>query len=177
MITKKLKSGSLLSIRLALPSDAPRIIPYVKSVGDETNFLTFSGAEFNKTIIEEKAIIQDHLDTDNKLFIIGEINGELVSILNAGGKQKPRLMHVVEFGVSVRKAHWGKGIGGHMIEYLIDWGKANEVVKKINLMVVEHNVNAVGLYERLGFELEGRLRKDFYEGGKYYDGIAMGIEV
>jgi len=172
-----INSSESLSIRLALPTDAARIISYVKAVGDESDFLTFSGSEFNKTIAEEEAIIQDHLDTENKIFIVGEIDGEIVSILNAGGKQKPRLRHVVEFGVSVRKAYWGTGIGRQMIEYLIDWGKENPVIKKINLMVVEHNTSAIKLYERIGFEHEGRLRKDFYEGGKYYDGIAMGIEV
>jgi RimJ/RimL family protein N-acetyltransferase len=172
-----LKSSETLTIRLALPSDAARIITYVQSVGDESDFLTFSGSEFNKTIAEEEAIIQDHLDTHNKIFIVGEINGQIVSILNAGGKQKPRLRHVIEFGVSVRKDHCDKGIGRHMVEYLISWGKNNDIVKKINLMVVEHNLGALKLYEQLGFEYEGRLRKDFYEGGKYYDGLAMGLEV
>jgi len=173
----KLKSDSILKVRLAQPSDAEPIIDYVKAVGDESDFLTFSGSEFNKTIEEEQAIIQDHIDTINKIFILGEIDGEIVSILNAGGKQKPRLRHVVEFGISVRREHWGKGIGGHMIKYLLEWGRANTVVKKINLMVVEHNLGALHLYEKIGFVREGRLRKDFFEGGKYYDGIAMGIEV
>ncbi len=65
-----LKSSESLTIRLAHPSDAAAIITHVKLVGNESAFLTFDGKDFNKTISEEEAIIQECLDTENKIFIV-----------------------------------------------------------------------------------------------------------
>ncbi|WP_396129186.1 GNAT family N-acetyltransferase [Exiguobacterium mexicanum] len=48
-------------------------------------------------------------------------------------------------------------------------------IHKINLSVIETNEKAVALYERYGFEQEGRLRHDKrLRDGHYYDTIWMG---
>ena len=107
---ERLKNGELLIIRHAEPADAKAIIGYVKTVGDETTFLTFEGWEFTKTEEEEMAIISAHRDAPNKLFIVALIDGKVVGLLNVSASHKKRLQHKGEFGISVLKAHWKKGI-------------------------------------------------------------------
>lgn len=61
-----------------------------------------------------------------------------------------------------------RGIGQRLIEYVLEVGKKN-MVKKITLEVRVSNINAIRLYEKLGFK-KGDLLKDYY---KIEDGIAM----
>ena len=164
-----------LIIRPATIDDAEAIIKHVKIVGDETDFLTFSSNDFNKSIEEERQIIQDHNSTDNQLFVVAEYNGQIIGVSNMMASQKPRLRHIGEFGISVLKSYWGHGIGSAIIKYLIDWAKKGGVITKINLIVQQDNIKAYRLYEKLGFEKEGELRRALKVNGVYYDAYYMGM--
>lgn len=170
-----LKSGEEMIIRKARPSDAAVLNAYLRQVADETTFLSFDASEWTKTDDEEAIIIQDYINTVNKTYFIALIDNDIVAHINAAGSQKKRLRHNVEFGVSILKDHWHKGIGTLLINKLIFWAKSNPIVRKINLMVSAHNTRAILLYRHLGFEYQGRIKNDNYVDGKYYDGISMGM--
>ena len=177
MKTIILKNGELLTIREAKENDAQAIIEFVKAVGDESDNLTFSGSEFNKTIEEEKAILRDHAEQENQIFVIAFINDELVGQMNAHASSKPRLRHACEFGISTRKHHWGKGIATEVLTYLIAWAKDNPVIRKVNLRANVSNKKAIALYERMGFEHEGCHKRDFFLDGEFQDAVSMGLIV
>ena len=63
-----------IKIQKAKKDDAIAIIEYVRTVADETDFLTFDSSEFNKTVEEEQQIIEEHNSTKNKLFIIAKLD-------------------------------------------------------------------------------------------------------
>jgi RimJ/RimL family protein N-acetyltransferase len=170
-----LKSGEILTIREATKADASALLQHVKKVGDESDFLTFSGSEFNYSLAEEEAIIEKHRQNPNQIFLLGFVNGEVVSVMNVEASQKPRLQHIGEFGISVVKAHWGKGVGSAMIQFMIHWAKNTGLIRKINLRVVEKNTSAIHLYKKLGFEMEGRIKRDFWVNGEFQDAYCMGI--
>lgn len=54
------------------------------------------------------------------------------------------------------------------------WADTNGI-QKITLNVLETNTNAIKLYQKLGFEIEGILKKDkLLSDGKLYNTIMMG---
>ena len=65
------------------------------------------------------------------------------------------------------------GIGRILIKGLLDWGKENKINKKISLYVFSTNKNAIALYKKMGFKIEGRFRRDMIINGKYVDSVAM----
>ncbi len=54
-----------------------------------------------------------------------------------------------------------QGIGTGMLRYLMEWGR-RQGVRRFTLEVRKGNLAAVGLYEKLGFVVEGK-RRDFYQ--------------
>ncbi len=171
----KLRNGDLLTIREASEGDASAIIEFIKTIGDESDNLTFSGSEFNNTIEEEKVILRDHKEKENQIFVIAYIDGEIVGQMNARASQKPRLKHVCEFGISTRKQHWGKGIATEVLTYLIEWAQSNAVIRKVNLRANVNNEKAIALYERMGFQHEGLHKRDFFLHGEFIDAVSMGL--
>lgn len=68
----------------------------------------------------------------------------------------------------------GYSIGKNLLKESIDWADSNQI-KKITLNVLETNYNAIRLYEKYGFEVEGILKKDkILSDRNYYNTILMG---
>ncbi|WP_184311737.1 GNAT family N-acetyltransferase [Anaerosolibacter carboniphilus] len=173
----KLKNGQSMILREAVPEDAEAMITFVNQVAGESDNLTFGPGEFAVTLDQEKSILAEFQQGLNQLFLIGEIDGEIVGNLTFRGGHRPRVAHVGEFGISVLKKYWGLGIGKYLLEYLIDWAREVGFIYKINLRVKEDNEGAIQLYRKMGFREEGRLTRDFCIDGRYYDSIAMGLQI
>ncbi|MEK7434212.1 MAG: GNAT family N-acetyltransferase [Cyanobacteriota bacterium] len=179
MINKKikLKNDIELIIRKAKISDALEIIEYVDTISGETDFLTFGKGEFNKTLEEEEKIIEEHNNSENRIFLVAEINNKIIGVLNVNANNKKRLKHICFFGISVKKDYWGQGVASNLILTLIEWAKSTGIIKKINLSVLENNITAIDLYKKFGFKIEGVITRDLYLNGIYYNSLAMGIEI
>jgi len=175
MQTILLKTDEQLIIREAQKADASPILQYVKTVGDESNFLTFSGAEFTLSREEEEAVLEAHHLAPNQIYLLAEIEGQIVGVLNVKSSKRKRLEHIGEFGVSVLKKHWNKGIGGHLLRYTVDWAKATGLIRKLNLRVIANNEAAIHLYQKIGFVEEGRVSRDMRIGEQFFDSLLMGL--
>jgi len=172
-----IRNNKGLVIREAQVKDAQKILDYLNIIAVESDFLTFGEGELGISIKEEIDFIEDCLKSDNKLFLVGEMDGEIVSTLNFIAGKRPRIKHAGELGISVLKKYWGLGIGKEMIVYLIEWAKSNNKIKKMNLRVREDNVRGIALYERLGFVKEGFITREFKINDRYYGCYHMGLEI
>ncbi|WP_394139851.1 GNAT family N-acetyltransferase [Cytobacillus oceanisediminis] len=121
-----------------------------------------------------KQIIHDDTESDCNLFLVAEVNGRIVGFSRCEGSKLNRSAHKVEFGVCVLKEYWGFGIGTNFLIESIQWADSNGI-KKITLKVLETNEKAINLYKKLGFEVEGTLKKDKkLSDGIFYNTILMG---
>lgn len=63
-----------------------------------------------------------------------------------------------EYGIMMGdKEQWGKGFANEASERIIDYCFNNLKLSQITLGVIEHNTNAVKLYEKLGFIIYNRV--------------------
>jgi [ribosomal protein S5]-alanine N-acetyltransferase len=84
--------------------------------------------------------------------------------------------NVSELGLLIGdKNYWGRGVGYEACRLIMEYGFKTLRLRKIYLAVYESNPGAKRLYEKLGFTLEGALRKHVYVKGNYYDKYLMGI--
>ncbi|MFH0862491.1 MAG: GNAT family protein [Candidatus Altiarchaeota archaeon] len=103
------------------------------------------------------------------IFADGKVVG---SALLQPVKKSSRSSHVAEFGVSIAREYWGRGIGSKAVRFILQDARSRGL-KKVSLCVVEDNHRARRLYLRHGFREEGRLRKHTKVGGGYRDIILM----
>jgi len=167
----------MLTIREAKNEDASVILDYVNKVGAETDNLTFGEGGFGISEEEESALINNITKLDNQLMLCAFIDGKLTGQLVFRGGSRPRIRHSGEFGITVLKEHWGKGVGSELINNLIAWAKETQIIKKINLRVRSDNQSAIGLYRKFGFVSEGTISRDLFINGKFYDSIHMGMDI
>jgi RimJ/RimL family protein N-acetyltransferase len=79
-------------------------------------------------------------------------------------------------GFTVSRLFQGKGFGSEILEY-VKRSAVNENIKRIELTVDTRNENAINLYRKVGFEIEGTLRNNFKlsSTGQYYDEYIMAL--
>lgn len=161
-------------IRSANETDAKKLSEVRLQTDGETENLD---RERGEAYIDEpgfKQIIKVDTESLNNLFLVAEVDEEIVGFSRCAGNSLKRTSHKVEFGVCVLKEFWGYGIGQNLLKKSIDWADSNEI-KKMNLSVLETNGKAIKLYEKYGFEVEGTLKNDkLLSDGKYYHTILMG---
>ncbi|MGD6897686.1 N-acetyltransferase family protein [Bacillus infantis] len=162
------------SIREAKIEDAKSLSELrVKIDGETENMDRESGEDFISEEGFKKVILNDSKQKTH-LFLVAEADGKLVGFSRCEGSNLRRTAHKVEFGVCVLKDYWGNGIGKRLLINSIRWAEDTDI-KKITLQVLETNENAIQLYKRVGFVIEGVLRRDkLLSDGKYYDTIVMG---
>jgi len=103
---------------------------------------------------------------------VAEFQNEIIGWADIIPKQKEAVKHVGELGVGVIAEHRGKGIGKVLLQHVIEHSWENGL-KRIELEVYSSNLDAVALYEKLGFEHEGTKRNDTLIDGRYEDSLIM----
>jgi len=85
-----------------------------------------------------------------------------------------RLAHRGVFGMAVEPDWRRIGIGQGLLTVFIEWAKKNPNLEKICLAVISTNSRALALYEKMGFQEEGRrVREVQFGNNNYVDDILM----
>lgn len=136
----------------------PATNPYLLyGVMDETSFRPI----FNELL--EKNIIYVFEDADKTIGMF-----KLIPLLH-------RNSHIAYLGgLAIHPDYAGKGYGKKMMEEIITLGKQMGLIR-IELSTAIINDKAIALYEKVGFEKEGVLRKYTYlkSEGKFLDEVMM----
>jgi RimJ/RimL family protein N-acetyltransferase len=70
---------------------------------------------------------------------------------------------------------WDGGLGGDVLRTLLRYGFEQLNLNRIYLRVFADNERAVHLYEKIGFQHEGRWREHEFRHGRYHDMLWMAI--
>ena len=88
-------------------------------------------------------------------------------------ESNPRRRHSGGLGIMVRTDCQGQGIGTALLEAVLDLADNWLMLRRVELEVYADNQRAVRLYEKFGFETEGRKREASVKNGAYVDLLVM----
>jgi len=164
------------TIRQAVPDDAEALIVRLQGLIEEPgiNFLLGPG-EFSVTVEQERGWLQQHLDSDNSIFLVAEAGGRIIGNLSCEGGRRAAERHVGTLGISVDADWRGRGVGKALMQAAVDWARGTGVLRRLQLDVFCRNEPAIALYGKFGFEVEGRRRQAVCKEGEYLDVYVMGL--
>jgi RimJ/RimL family protein N-acetyltransferase len=114
-------------------------------------------------------------DPDSLHMVIETLDGEAVGA--CGYNTIDRRARDAEVGIWVGKPYWNRGYGSDAMRVLCRFGFRQMNLQRITLHVYETNPNARHVYDRLGFVLEGTIRRGQFVHGRHVDVHIMGLLV
>lgn len=169
----RLKDGRKACVREARGEDAERMVELNEHVLTETSFHIREPDEYPARVDMEARFVRSVAERSDALYLIVELDGDLVGMLLFQAERLRRARHVGSFGMAVLTEYQRQGVGTRLLEGLLDWCREQPRMEKIKLEVFSDNQVAIKLYERHGFVREGVRRREIRVDGRYVDVIMM----
>ncbi|MEZ4774161.1 MAG: GNAT family N-acetyltransferase [Bacteroidia bacterium] len=161
-----------MNLREIHVTDAEAFIKLLSTIESESPFALLEPGERRTTIREQMDEIETILDRDNQTILIVEDGAELVGWLGAFGDSHRRTRHNVLLAVGVREDYRRKGIGSWLFTEIEKWAWAHNI-RRMELIVLSQNKAGIGLYRKMGFQIEGTKRESYLLDGEYVDEYIM----
>lgn len=71
--------------------------------------------------------------------------------------------------------YWGHGYASETYHLLLDYLFNERNINRVQAYVLESNVASIKMHQKVGFVIEGTLRKSVYKNGKYQDQVLLSI--
>lgn len=105
--------------------------------------------------------------------LVAVIDNKVVGNLSLMTTNRPRKKHVGSIGMGVNDAFAGRGAGSALMQACVDMADSWLNLIRLELTVFHDNAPAIALYEKFGFEHEGRHKHYAFRNGRYEDTLAM----
>jgi diamine N-acetyltransferase len=144
---------------------------FVHQMDNNANVMRYWFEEPYETFVELTALYDEHIhdQTERRFVVVCENK-------NAGLVELVEIDHVhrrAEFQIVIAPDHQGKGLARRAAELAMDYGFGVLNLHKVYLVVDKDNKKAIHIYEKLGFQVEGVLRQEFFINGQYRDVTRM----
>jgi len=165
------------TIREALPDDAESLLAHVRTVLAEPGIdIPITPEEFDISLEDERVFLQTIHETPNSRFVVAvDGEGRIIGEANLRGGRRKALQHAAERGLTVRREGRDRGVGSALSAALLDGARGTGQLKRIYLHVYARNARGIHVYEKFGFQVEGRRHAAIYQDGEYLDDLVMGL--
>lgn len=166
--------GKQVILRGASVTDASD--EYLSWINDAETTRGLVSGLFPSTMEELKTYLEESTrNKDSIMFAICDVNSGR-HIGNIKLDQFDWVSRTCELGILIGDANSrGKGIGKEVCRLVLEYAFDQLNIRKVFLAVFANNPGAKKLYENLGFQEEGCLRKHVWREGQYMDLHQMGI--
>jgi RimJ/RimL family protein N-acetyltransferase len=168
----RLPGSEAFWVRSLEPSDAAALLP-IKNDPEIGELVRATARTY--TPAEMEAWVERHRQArDEAFFVIADETDTAIG--HVALYQLDPVNRSAEFGILLgAKGVWGRGIGTKATRFMIEHGFDELGLRRIYLDVLETNARARSIYEKLGFNVEGRLRQHQFKNGAFVDVLVMGL--
>nr|WP_139189581.1 GNAT family N-acetyltransferase [Evansella caseinilytica] len=149
------KDNESIYIRAAQTSDGLQMQRLTEEVIKEEDGLIMTMDDFTMTVEQQAEKNGYFLQHPKAITLVAERNRQIIGILTIEPQFLMKTAHRGTLGLIVKKFFRSQGIGKALMIQAIRWAKIDGQYEKLELEVLENNLQAISLYKRLGFELEG----------------------
>lgn len=173
-----LNDGNKCLLRNAEASDAQAVYDIFCLTHGQTEHLLTYPDENSFDLAQERQFLIEREESGSAVELCAFVNGQLAGtagIEPVGTMDKVK--HRADFGISVDRAYWRKGIGRALTDACIQCAKQAGYAQ-VELNVVSTNTGAIALYRSAGFAEYGRNPRGFRtRDGRWQELVLMRLEL
>ena len=163
------------NVRTATLEDCKAVLALQRDVMTEADeYFVRTVAELDEEGDSACDALHGLLKRDNCMWIIAEMDGEIIGSLDFHGGRYDRVRHVGNFGMLVRRDYRNQGVGTALLETMLDWAHSNPCIEKVSTTLFTTNARAMTLYSKHGFVGQGVRQREYQVSpGRYLDAVVM----
>jgi RimJ/RimL family protein N-acetyltransferase len=161
-------------IRFAGPDDAAALLRLKQRLDLQTSFMLLEPDERETSVQALADELGAVARSGNSVMIVAECGDELVGYVELAGGAFRRNRTTACLVIGVLAEASGQGLGAGLLAEAKGWAAAHGV-HRLELTVMAHNQRAAGLYERMGFSVEGRRAQCLVIDGRFVDELYMAV--
>ncbi|PGM51027.1 GNAT family N-acetyltransferase [Bacillus sp. AFS053548] len=162
-----------MNIREIKLEDAENFAKLIIEVENQAHFMLYGAGERKTTTEKQRKQLEVIEKSPNStIFVAEETTGRLVGYAFAIGSTAKRKKHSVYLAIGILEEFTGKGLGTKLFQALEEWA-INHSIFRLELTVVKQNEVAVGLYKKMGYQIEGTKINSLIIDGKRFDEYYM----
>lgn len=146
-----------IEIRDVETCDAASVLDYLMELQSE-KLDTISRMQI-PSLKSEQDWIEGAIDAEHDAIFLAWNNDAVIGMLDVQSGKCPHNRHAGMFGMSVARDWRQRGVGTRLVRAVLERSGSWQDFCRLELNVVPWNTGAISLYEKLGFEHEGRKRK------------------
>jgi RimJ/RimL family protein N-acetyltransferase len=161
-------------VRIADPGDAAALLRLKQRLDQETAFMLLEPDERDpcvQALAEQLGAVER---SGNSVVIVAGSSGELAGYVELTGGSFRRNKITAHLVIGILAEASGQGVGARLLAEAKRWA-AEHGVHRLELTVMAHNHRAIGLYERMGFTVEGRRTQCLVIDGRFVDELYMAV--
>jgi RimJ/RimL family protein N-acetyltransferase len=159
-----------LVIRQATEDDAERLLSFAAQRFAERLPVLFESVV--PPSLEDRREFLHRVQAEGGVIFVADNGREIVGVLDFHRAKRPQAAHGGALGMSVTNEHRRRGVGAALLQALLSW-TSDAGISRIELEVFDTNAPAIRLYERMGFQHEGRRRQAVIVAGRKIDILLM----
>lgn len=160
-------------IRTIEASDVRAFITLQEEIFQQTNFMYNTPHELQLTVQQLRKDLSNWKKLRNRTILLCILNGAFAGYAVIYGFKYTRLKHVASVHLAVKAEHQRKGIGKSLMQEVENWAK-KRAITRLELHVMENNRGAVQLFEKIGFQHEGKRLQSIKLNNAFINEYAMG---
>lgn len=126
---------------------------------------------FNQNWAEETS--KRKVDDDSFHWVIETLNGDPVGSISSHDCSPHN--GTFSYGIDIAEEHRGKGYAREAIRLVARYYFEERRYQKVNVQIHADNIASIKLHERIGFKLEGTLRRMVFTKGQFLDVHLYGL--
>lgn len=162
-----------MTIRHAHIDDAQQLITLFDTLDRQSTFMLLAPGERDLSLENQQKQMLNFIDsTSQVMFVKQREQAELVGFVVGVAGNFKRNKHSLYCVMGVVEQYQAQGIGKALLNRLQDWAKQHHI-HRLELTVMAHNTQAIGLYKSFGFVQEGIKRDSIFIAGQFINELYM----
>lgn len=148
-------------------------LKFVHDLDNDANIMRYWFEEPYEAYVELVELYDKHIHDQMERRFILDMSGVSIGLVEL--IEIDYIHRRAEFQIIIDPAHQGQGHGEKATRMAMDYAFLVLNLYKLYLVVDNENKRAIHIYEKIGFEVEGVLKHEFFINGTYHNATRMCI--
>ena len=146
-------------------------LPFIHQLDNNASVMRYWFEEPYEAYVELTDLYDKHIHDQSERRFIVEHDKTKVGLVEL--VEIDYIHRRAEFQIIIAPAHQGLGYAARAVSLVMDYAFTVLNLYKLYLIVDTENKKAIHVYAKLGFEIEGELKHEFFSNGEYRNSLRM----